>query len=232
VSSFGYVDTLGSLARLNHSVLARQTLVGGNYELLRCSSGQANGSKGNAPEAGAGCDFEPHPDYWVALLWRRLMGATVLPAPQLTAVDATAASSAGGSASSASSSASAASTAGLRLHAHCTAGASNGSVTVAFSNMDEAVSYRLNMDTGAFGAGGRVEYRLAPANATRGDSTGINTRRLTLNGRALEVGDSTELPSLAGAAVAGGAPMVVAPVSIGWMVFPQAGAAECMRQLV
>ena len=55
---------------------------------------------------------------------------------------------------------------------------------------------------------------------------------LTLNGRALEVGDSTELPSLAGAAVAGGAPMVVAPVSIGWMVFPQAGAAECMRQLV
>ena len=28
------------LARLDHAVLARQTLVGGNYELLRCSSGQ------------------------------------------------------------------------------------------------------------------------------------------------------------------------------------------------
>ena len=39
-SSFWHVDALGLLARLNHSVLARQTLVGGNYELLRCSSGQ------------------------------------------------------------------------------------------------------------------------------------------------------------------------------------------------
>ena len=46
------------LSRLNHSVLARQTLVGGNYELLRCSSGQAAG-----PEPAAGCDLEPHPDY-------------------------------------------------------------------------------------------------------------------------------------------------------------------------
>ena len=64
VSSFGYFDTLGTLAQLNHSVTARQTLVGGNYELLRCSSGQATG-----PEPRAGCDFEPHPDYYIALLW-------------------------------------------------------------------------------------------------------------------------------------------------------------------
>ena len=63
VSSFGYVDTLGTLARLNHSVLARQTLVGGNYELLRCSSGQDAG-----PEPGTGCDFgfrATSPGYWV-----------------------------------------------------------------------------------------------------------------------------------------------------------------------
>ena len=48
VSCFFYLDTLGTLARLNHSVTARQTLVGGNYELLRCSSGQPTG-----PEPGA-----------------------------------------------------------------------------------------------------------------------------------------------------------------------------------
>ena len=53
MSSFGYFDTLGTLAQLNHSVTAWQTLVGGNYELLRCSSGQAAG-----PEPTAGCDFE------------------------------------------------------------------------------------------------------------------------------------------------------------------------------
>jgi hypothetical protein len=31
VSSLWYLDALGTLAELNHSVLARQTLVGGNY---------------------------------------------------------------------------------------------------------------------------------------------------------------------------------------------------------
>lgn len=31
VSSFWYIDALGTLSELNHSVLARQTLVGGNY---------------------------------------------------------------------------------------------------------------------------------------------------------------------------------------------------------
>jgi hypothetical protein len=43
VSSFGYLDTLATLSSLNHSVFARQTLVGGNYELLRCSSGAPGG---------------------------------------------------------------------------------------------------------------------------------------------------------------------------------------------
>ena len=27
---------------------------------------------------GTGCDFEPRPDYWVALLWRRLSGGVAL----------------------------------------------------------------------------------------------------------------------------------------------------------
>ncbi|KAL3902995.1 MAG: hypothetical protein SGILL_010616, partial [Bacillariaceae sp.] len=56
-SSFGYMDTLGTLARLNHKVIARQTLVGGKYELLRCSTG-----------IGGVCDFEPQPDYYLVAL--------------------------------------------------------------------------------------------------------------------------------------------------------------------
>lgn len=115
VSSFGYMDTLGTLASLNHSVFARQTLVGGNYELLRCSSGQITG-----PEPAAGCDFEPHPDYYVALLWRRLMGGTVLDAPMLTGTGLAAADQ------------------HVRLRAHCTEGATNGSLTIAFANTAES----------------------------------------------------------------------------------------------
>jgi hypothetical protein len=57
LDSFYYLDTLGVLSEHNHSVFGRQTLVGGQYELLRCTGGQFDG---------AGCDFEPNPDYWVA----------------------------------------------------------------------------------------------------------------------------------------------------------------------
>ncbi len=85
------------------------------------------------PEPGAGCDFEPHPDYWVALLWKRLMGSTVLGAPTTTAAIESEPHVDGGTDQQA-----------LRLHAHCTAGATNGSVTVALSNAAEAVTFNLS----------------------------------------------------------------------------------------
>ena len=50
VNSHYYIDALATLTGLNHSVFARQTLAGGNYELLRCSTGQLDGT---------GCDLEP-----------------------------------------------------------------------------------------------------------------------------------------------------------------------------
>jgi hypothetical protein len=214
VSSFGYIDTLGTLARLNHSVLARQTLVGGNYELLRCSSGQDKG-----PEPGTGCDFEPHPDYWVALMWKRMMGAAVLPAPSITLPPVAALRTVPSSSPAPSSLES------LRMHAHCTAGSTNGSVTVAFSNMDEAISYTLNLGD-SYGAQRRAEYHMTP-----GDDEGINTRRLLLNNATvLAVGDKTELPELPGLVVPAGSSgaISVAPVSMGFVVFLDAKAPACM----
>jgi heparanase 1 len=47
---------------MDHTVMCRQTLSGGNYELL------AKGS------------FEPNPDYWTLLLWKRVMGTRALSA--------------------------------------------------------------------------------------------------------------------------------------------------------
>jgi hypothetical protein len=62
LDSFRYADTLGRLARQKVAVIFHNTLASSDYGLL---------------EPGT---FEPRPNYWVALLWRRLMGTTVLDA--------------------------------------------------------------------------------------------------------------------------------------------------------
>ncbi len=70
VDTFRYLDQLGSLARLGVQVQMHNTLNAGDYGLLDERT------------------YEPRPDYWAALLWHRLMGATVLdpgpsPSPNL-----------------------------------------------------------------------------------------------------------------------------------------------------
>ena len=58
--TIAYVDELGSLARLGHKVLARQALLGGDYELVDRDT------------------FLPNPVFWMAFLWPRLMSTRVL----------------------------------------------------------------------------------------------------------------------------------------------------------
>jgi heparanase len=75
LDSFRYLDQLGRLARRGVAVVFHNTLASSEYGLLDQKS------------------FEPRPNYWAALLWRRLMGTTVLNAGR--------------------------SEPGLRLYAHC-----------------------------------------------------------------------------------------------------------------
>lgn len=58
--SFRYLDQLGRLARQQVEVVLHNTLVASDYGLLDENT------------------FEPKPNYWAALLWRRFMGTTVL----------------------------------------------------------------------------------------------------------------------------------------------------------
>jgi hypothetical protein len=60
IDSFRYLDQLGRMARHGVQVVMHNTLAASDYGLLD----ERN--------------FAPRPDYWAALLWRRLMGATVL----------------------------------------------------------------------------------------------------------------------------------------------------------
>jgi hypothetical protein len=62
LDTFRYLDQLGRLARAGVSVVMHNTLAASDYGLLDESS------------------FAPRPNYWGALLWRRLMGTTVLDA--------------------------------------------------------------------------------------------------------------------------------------------------------
>ena len=60
LDSFRYLDQLGPLARQDVEVVIHNTLDASDYGLLAENS------------------YEPKPNYWAALLWRRLMGTTVL----------------------------------------------------------------------------------------------------------------------------------------------------------
>jgi hypothetical protein len=60
LDTFRYLDQLGRLAKQDVKVVAHNTLVGSDYGLLNDKT------------------LEPKPNYWGALLWRRLMGETVL----------------------------------------------------------------------------------------------------------------------------------------------------------
>ena len=91
LDSFRYLDQLGRLAREGVQVLAHNTLAASDYGLLNET------------------DFTPRPNYWAALLWRRLMGTTVLdsgvPLQQ-----------------------------GMHLYAHCQAGVPGGVTLLAINN--------------------------------------------------------------------------------------------------
>ncbi len=62
LDSFRYLDQLGRLAKLGVQVVAHNTLAASDYALIDEET------------------LEPRPNYWSALLWRRLMGRTVLDA--------------------------------------------------------------------------------------------------------------------------------------------------------
>jgi hypothetical protein len=62
LDTFRYLDQLGRLARAGVQVVAHNTLAASDYGLLDETT------------------LRPRPSYWAALLWRRLMGTTVLDA--------------------------------------------------------------------------------------------------------------------------------------------------------
>ena len=105
LDSFRYLDQLGRMARRGVQVVFHNTLAASDYGLLDET------------------DFMPRPNYWAALLWRRLMGLVVLdPGPW--------------------------SERGLSLYAHCLRGQKGGVALLAI-NTDRATSRPLDLPVAA-----------------------------------------------------------------------------------
>jgi hypothetical protein len=105
LDSLRYLDQLGRMARHGVQVVMHNTLAASDYGLLD----ERN--------------FAPRPDYWAALLWRRLMGTTVLDPGTSSA-------------------------SGLYLYAHCLADRTGGLALLAI-NTDRAVSTTLELPVAA-----------------------------------------------------------------------------------
>ena len=90
LDSFRYLDQLGWLAKSAIKAVFHNTLASSDYGLIDQDT------------------FTPRPNYWAALLWRKLMGTTVLDAGRLWP--------------------------GLKLYAHCLPGHSGGVTLLAINN--------------------------------------------------------------------------------------------------
>jgi hypothetical protein len=100
LDTFRYLDEHARLAQRGVSVIAHNTLAASDYGLLDETT------------------FAPRPNYWAALVWRKLMGTTVLKAES--------------------------STAGLHLYAQCMSGAPGG-VTLLAINTDRGNAQTLTV---------------------------------------------------------------------------------------
>jgi heparanase len=103
LDTFRYLDQLGRLAKAGVQVVMHNTLAASDYGLLDERT------------------LEPRPNYWGALLWRRLMGTTVLDAGVPVQL-------------------------GLHVYAHCQRGTSGG-VALLVINTDRDASHALVFPT-------------------------------------------------------------------------------------
>ncbi len=151
--SFRFVDTLGRSARQGVRVVMHNTLAASDYALLE--------------EHG----YDPRPNYWAALLWKRTMGARVLAAPSSPAPT-------------------------VRLYAHCLAGSRGGVGLLALNTGDAAQPVGFGGKARAWILTGEpIDTRevkvngVVPALAADGSLRGLDgvavTDGITLSGKAI-----------------------------------------------
>lgn len=167
-----YITQLGTLAH-THATQCRQTFYGGNYELVDKIT------------------LNPNPDWWTALLWKRLMGSRVLHVS--------------------------ANTTAVKVFAHCTAVASLSpptSVTLSFVNLElvpATISSIATPSGETIALAPRTEYILTADGAETSQSMLLNGVRLTYSHG--QVG-----PTQGHKVTSDATPLVLPPHSYGYVV--------------
>eukprot|EP00472_Partenskyella_glossopodia_P011337 CAMPEP_0197524016 /NCGR_PEP_ID=MMETSP1318-20131121/8805_1 /TAXON_ID=552666 /ORGANISM="Partenskyella glossopodia, Strain RCC365" /LENGTH=301 /DNA_ID=CAMNT_0043076859 /DNA_START=541 /DNA_END=1447 /DNA_ORIENTATION=+ len=159
-SSFWFNHNLGVLASSGYAAFCRQALVGGHYALLRTL--QTSNTKDTSYVGG----LRPNPDFYSALLWRRLVGRGSL--------DVTI----GGGASDAVP---------VRAFGFC--GLEGGTVVLILNFSGErTVDVNIKGIDGSIGGKDSVEYHLT--------SEAIDSREIALNGKILAPLPGGEIPDV------------------------------------
>jgi Glycosyl hydrolase family 79, N-terminal domain len=167
LDTFRYLDQLGRLAKQGVQVVIHNTLAASDYGLLDQQT------------------LKPRPNYWGALLWRRLMGTTVLDSGVEIAE-------------------------GRHVYAHCLMGSSGGVTLLVINNSRTETAIEVPLES--------RRYTLSAVPLQNGD--------VELNGAALKVDSSGNLPPIEGAAIAAGS-VSFAPVTITFLTVEQSGNSTC-----
>jgi len=180
ISGFWWLDQIATFAVYGHQKYCRQTLIGGNYGFLNTTT------------------LHPNPEFYNALLWKRLMGEGVLRVQGDP------------------------NTPYLRVYAHCTKNNNPpGSVTLLLLNLHPSVSYNVITSIEVYN-GPRDEYLLtAPENR-------LQLQQTQLNGKLLQLTPDLQIPELPPVRRAGNEPLVIAPLSYGYVVLLEKRAEACL----
>ena len=217
IDGFWYLDQLGQLAALDVQVFCRQTMVNsGGYplaEITQLSSPSSLSSSPSSSPSSSSYSLTPLPDYYVALIHKRLMGTTVLNISS--------------------------SSPNIRAYAHCAAGGTgNGvaggavvaGVTVALLNIDQTKSVSVTFPS-ALADKGWEKYILSAGNPITDAKNPLQSRKVKLNGEVLSLGvggdgGAPSLPVITGKTGTGNT-LVLPPTTYGFVHFPQADVPAC-----
>uniref|UniRef100_UPI00398F4D0F heparanase n=1 Tax=Pristiophorus japonicus TaxID=55135 RepID=UPI00398F4D0F len=186
VAGFMWLDKLGLSAKLGIDVVIRQVLFGiGYYQLVDVN-------------------LDPLPDYWLSLIYKRLVGTKVL---NVSAVHSDEGSSGT-----------------LRVYMHCTNPNSQvyrkGSVTMFALNLGNQ-DKRILLCCRLFNQ--TVQYLLQPGNSEKG----LHSQSVQLNGELLKMVDNKTLPVTMGKALPAGSPIILPAQSYAFYVIQDARAPAC-----
>ena len=195
VGSLWFANLLEAVAKtkpIAHSVYCRQALIGGYYELVSHET------------------LTPNPDYWVAYIWKKIVGTKAIgpihSPNRKDSVDISSMITFGCCEKPGRDS--------ILVHSFC--GRSDGDVVFIVINISDSKGIQLNV---TIDSGNRTEYLL------QSNKDGYASREVMLNGKLLSIEDNN-LPEVSGVHRRG--QLHIPPISIAFVVVHGTDVKECL----